>query len=104
MIRSQVEHESKHPITAYNIDFDFSILIRHGVKITEPWPCLMLTCAPILKLPGSGDYKYPKFSEAWHHFFPDESLVDTHRAGPDAINEAKLALELYRGGHLNAPG
>jgi hypothetical protein len=104
MIRSQIEHEFKHPITAYNTEFDFNILIRHGVMIPQPWPCLMRTCTPILKLPGSyGDYKYPKFTEAWHYFFPSERLVETHRAGPDAVNEARLAFELYKGGYLNAP-
>ena len=101
VIRPQLENELKYPATAYNNEFDFSILAQHGIKILQPWPCLMRTCTPILKLPGKyGDYKFPKFIEAWHHFFPHERLVDAHRAGADAINEARLAFELYRGGYL----
>lgn len=102
-IRPRLESEIQGPITAYNTEFDFTVLGRHGVDIPKPWPCLMLTCTPILRLPGRSDYKWPKFSEAWHHFFPHERLTESHRAGPDAVNEAKLAFELYKGGYLKAP-
>ena len=103
-VRPRFETEMQHPITAYNTEFDFTVLARHGVDIPEPWPWLMLACTPILRLPGSyGDYKWPKFSEAWRHFFPRERLADAHRAGPDAVNEAKLAFALYKGGYLKAP-
>jgi DNA polymerase III epsilon subunit-like protein len=103
-LRKQLTKEIQYPITAYNISFDFTILNRYSIEIPKPWPCLMLTCTPILQLPGNfGDYKWPKFVEAWNYFFPKEHLNDTHRAGPDAVNEAKLAFRLYNGGYLKDP-
>ncbi|MDD5700454.1 MAG: exonuclease domain-containing protein [Dehalococcoidales bacterium] len=89
------------PVTAFNLHFDQQVLFRHGVKIPTTWPCLMLTTKDILKLPGRyGDYKYPKFSEAWQYFFPDEPFEEKHRAGHDALAEAKLALALYQRGYI----
>jgi DNA polymerase-3 subunit epsilon len=102
------------PVTAYNLYYDRRVLRRHGLPIENVWPCLMQTCTPILKLPGHyhnpfpshygpddyGDYKYPKFTEAWNYFFPDLPFVERHRAAWDALHEAKLAYRLYRDGYL----
>jgi DNA polymerase III epsilon subunit-like protein len=87
------------PVTAFNLSFDLQVLNKHGVRVPQTWPCLMLTTKNILKLPGYyGDWKYPKFSEAYRWFFPKEPFEEKHRAGHDALHEAKLALSLYRRG------
>ncbi|MDD4874693.1 MAG: hypothetical protein PHE15_06985, partial [Dehalococcoidales bacterium] len=89
------------PVTAYNLSYDRRVMRRHGLPIENVWPCLMQTCTPILKLPGYyNDYKYPKFSEAWHYFFPDLPFVERHRAAWDVLHEAKLAYLLYQQGFL----
>ena len=89
------------PVTAYNLFYDRRVMRRHGLPIENVWPCLMRTCTSILKLPGYyGDYKYPKFTEAWNHFFPQEPFTEKHRAGWDAAHEAKLAHKLYQQGYL----
>lgn len=89
------------PITAFNLSFDLQVLNKHYVRAPMTWPCLMLTTKDILKLPGRyGDWKYPKFSEAWSFFFPTEPFEEKHRAGDDALHEAKLALALYQRGYF----
>ena len=89
------------PATAYNLPYDLQVLYRHGLRVPQTWPCLMHTCTPICRLPGRyGDYKYPKFSEAYAHFFPGETFQEKHRAGYDVLHEAKLAYALYKGGYL----
>ena len=89
------------PVTAFNISYDRTVLRRHGIALVNLWPCLMLTCKPILKLPGYyNDYKYPKFSEAWRYFFPQEPFEEKHRAGWDVSHEAALAFALYQKGYL----
>ncbi len=62
------------------------------------------TCKDILQLPGYyGDYKYPRFSEAWSHFFPGDVFVEKHRAGYDAYKEAMLAIAMFDKGFLKVP-
>ncbi len=93
---------SLEAVTAFNLYFDREVLFRHGIKIPNTWPCLMLTAKDILKLPGRyGDWKYPKFTEAWDYFFPDTPFEEKHRAGHDALHEAKLAYALYQRGYFN---
>jgi hypothetical protein len=90
------------PVTAFNLSFDLQVLKKHDVHAFHTWPCLMLTTKDILKLPGRyGDWKYPKFSEAWSFFFPDTPLEDSQRAGSDALHEATLAFALYQKGYFN---
>lgn len=89
------------PLTAFNLNYDIQILYRHGIKVYNRAPCLMLTCKDILCLPGYyGDYRYPKFSDTWLYFFPNEPFEAKHRAGHDVLHEAKLAIELYKQGLL----
>ena len=89
------------PVTAFNLSFDLQVLNKHYVRAPMTWPCLMLTTKNILKLPGHyGDWKFPKFSEAWDYFFPTEPFEEKHRAGHDALHEAKLALALYQRGYF----
>lgn len=95
------EHLLALPVTAFNRGYDVSVLVRHQIQVPRRAPCLMLACKDVLCLPGFyGDYKYPKMSEAWGHFFPGEPFQDSHRAGQDAIHGARLAVELYRRGLL----
>lgn len=87
------------PVTAYNLHFDLQILARHGVNPKRTWPCLMQTAKYALKMPGEyRDYKYPSFAEAWRYFLPDEPFEERHRAGHDALHEAKLAFKIHQRG------
>ncbi|MFH1088207.1 MAG: exonuclease domain-containing protein [Chloroflexota bacterium] len=99
--QSLQEHLLALPVTAFNRSYDVQVLFRHQVQVPQRAPCLMLTCKDILCLPGRfGDYKYPKFSEAWREFFPEEPFEEKHRAGYDALCEATLALTMYERGLL----
>jgi len=90
-----------NPVTAYNLAFDLRIIYRHGISVPKQWPCLMQSAKPILRLPPyRGDWKYPKFSESWHYFFRTTPLEDAHRAGPDAVNEGKLLIQMAKMGHF----
>jgi len=96
------QHLLEYPVTAFNRSYDHQVLYRHGVRLPKLWPCLMLTCKDILKLPGfRGDYKYPKFGEAWSWFFPGQPFEEKHRAGHDVMHEARLACALFQGGYFN---
>jgi DNA polymerase III epsilon subunit-like protein len=89
------------PVTAFNLSFDLSVLKREGVAVPFVAPCLMRITKDILRLPGLyNDWKYPKFSEAWSHFFPGQPFEEKHRAGHDAVHEAKLAFVLYQEGYF----
>ncbi len=95
------EQANTLPVTAFNRSYDIQVLYRHQVRTLMRAPCLMLTCKDVLCLPGyHGDYKYPKFSEAWSYFFPGQAFEDKHRAGHDATHEAKLAAAMYSRGFL----
>lgn len=87
--------------TAFNKQFDFKFLERLGLVIPqEQVPCLMETMTTVCNI--KHDYygvKWPSFSEAWAHYF-SEGLEDLHRAGPDAFNEAKLAVKMIEDGVL----
>ncbi len=94
-------HLQRLAVTAFNSGYDLQVLHEHRVHAAHRAPCLMLTCKDILRLPGYyGDWKYPKFSEAWSYFFPDEPFEEKHRAGWDALHEARLAVALYAQGFL----
>lgn len=87
-------------VTAFNKSFDLGFLARWGLEIPHELPCLMYTMTDICKIPH--DYwgvKWPSFTEAWGYYFSEE-LDDLHRAGPDAINEAKLTIKMIEEGVL----
>ncbi len=87
------------PVTAFNRSYDIQVLYRHGVPTPMRAPCLMLAAKDVCRLPGwSGDYKYPKFAEAWREFFPEEPFEEKHRAGYDAVHEARLCGAMYARG------
>ncbi len=95
---------SAHPAgaTAYNRSFDFDFLESRGVRFGTKLPCPMVLSTPICQLParhaGHGRYKWPKVTEVWEHFFPDQPYVELHRAADDAYHEALIVWELYKCG------
>ena len=100
-IRREIqEHVSQLPTTAYNLYYDAGVLYYHQVNLPIRAPCLMLTCADVLKSTGYGKYKWPKFSEAWAYFFPNDDFKEEHRADYDVLHEAELAVVLYKLGYL----
>ena len=88
-------------VTAYNSTFDFGFLRAKKFKIANEIPCIMKTCTDIVRIPKTGvrgGYKWPKFQEAWDHFFPDTVYREKHRAVDDALHEAKILHEMYKMG------
>lgn len=91
-------------VTAYNKNFDFGFLSSRNISIPKELECPMKLATPICGLPSRhpshGKYKWPKFEEAWAHFFPGEPYVEAHRGADDAMHEARLVHKLYQMGHF----
>ncbi len=90
-------------VTAYNKSFDLGFLKSRGIHVPNELPCIMLTATNILKIPflrGNKKYKWPKCQESFEFFFPATSYIEKHRAIDDAIHEAMILYEIFRGGDL----
>lgn len=85
------------PITAYNLNFELSILRNYGIRVPRLCECLMITSAELMELPHptKDQPKYPKFEKAYNFFLPGRAFKQLHRAGDDVLKEAELAIELY---------
>jgi len=91
-------------IVAFNMAYDEPVITGECWRTSMPHPfrsdnkfCAMLGCKNILKLPGKfqGDYKWPKLSEAYRHFF-NEDFDRAHDAMADVRATAKIVLELKK--------
>lgn len=83
----------KHPITAYNQQFDFSFLEHRGFQIKNKFWDPMFKLKNIMKIPHFYyGYKFPSVQEAWNFFFKG-NYIEKHRALDDAIHEAKIIYE-----------
>ena len=89
------------PVTAFNRNFDVGFLKHNKFTIHQTIDCPMLITTDILKIPGRrGGYKWPKFQEAWNHFFPEcTDYREQHRALDDATHEAQLIWKLKQLGY-----
>ena len=91
----------KYYVTAYNKSFDLGFLNYRGIKWPNELPCIMLAASNICKIPFFEDdkrYKWPKFSEVWEHFFPDNNYSEKHRGVDDARDEAIILFQMYKNG------
>ena len=82
--------------TAFNVDFDRPILARYDIR--PPWgPCVMRAVQGIMGKAGalpvfaSGDYKFPKLSEA-ATFYSVPAQEPAHRALADARTAALVLV------------
>ena len=81
-------------ITAWNRPFDASFLEVRGFVLGKPMRDPMRDSTNYFELPGKYNYKWPKAQEAWDILFPDEEMVEEHRALSDAVMEAKIIHKL----------
>ncbi len=87
------------PVTSWGHDFDLRLLehdsrgFRVPVRFWDP----LKTLSGYLKIPNSlGGYKWPSVEEAHRFLFPRWSYSDSHRAGVDAVVEARIIYEATR--------
>lgn len=86
----------QYPMTAYNKRFDVSFLTAAGFKLNDI-KCLMQTSKQYSNAKNkNGGKKVPSMEEIYNQFFMTEGqvYVEQHRAGADAMDEAKLLLHL----------
>jgi DNA polymerase III alpha subunit (gram-positive type) len=86
----------KYKMTAFNKPFDIKFLEQAGFKLTSV-DCLMQACRKYSqKLDKRGARKTPSVEEIYNLFFikDGEEYIEEHRAGQDAIDEAKIMLQL----------
>ncbi len=87
---------------AFNWDFDSKIIegeyLRRGMshELARPHACAMLRAKDHCQIPGRyGDFKWPKLSEAYEHFF-NEQFDGQHRADGDCAAIARVWFEMIR--------
>lgn len=89
---------TNYRVTSYNQKFDMAYLRDRGFIIDELFDDPMLLATDICKLPGNfGNYKWPKVTEAYKHFFPDKEYNEKHRAYQDAVDEAIILYKIKQG-------
>jgi len=92
------------PVTAFNLDFDKWMLGRDYplacVKAT--WaPDIMVAADKIDEIPrkahdtSSGWKSWPSVQSTLNYLFPNDCVVEKHRALQDARDEARILYELY---------
>lgn len=87
---------NKYKMTAYNKAFDVRFLNAAGFKMDEV-KCLMNTATQYSQYrTKTGKVKKPKVDEIYNQFFVKEGdeYVEKHRAGADALDEAKILLRM----------
>lgn len=86
----------KYKMTAYNKGFDIKFLTAKGFVMKDV-KCLLESVKPYsnYRFPN-GKKKIPSVEEIYAQFFmgEDETYVEEHRAGQDALDEAKILLRL----------
>ena len=90
-------------VTAFNKAFDLRFLRSRGFTLTDV-TCIMKSSKSYgFVLYEDGSHKPPSVEEAYSALFPDETYVEAHRGGDDAMHEAKILLKLcdIKAGLLN---
>lgn len=92
-------------IAGFNVSFDIRMMRMQsarnlGVKWENPLPtyCVMRKSMPFVKAPKANprfdeDWKLPKLTEAYAHFFGDE-MEKSHRARPDCEATRRIYFHL----------
>jgi len=87
-------------VAAYNYPFDNRFLVQEGVQVVE-WlrdPMMLLKEFGAWRS-DNGRIKAPSMDEAYRWTFNIPSYEEAHRAGLDALDEAKIIFELYEQGY-----
>ncbi len=87
---------STYPMTAYNKTFDIRFLKAAGFELDDV-KCLMMTAKQYSTFKDKlGRIKKPTVEEIYNQFFMKDGkvYVEQHRAGADAIDEAKILLHM----------
>jgi len=85
-----------YKMTAYNKSFDIRFLTAAGFKVNDI-KCLMQTAKQYSTYKDkNGKQKTPSVEEIYNQFFMSngEVYIEEHRAGADAIDEAKILLHM----------
>lgn len=86
-------------VVAYNASFDVGFLRANGFDLPAVAIDPMEIATNVLKIPHHYyGYKFPKFQEAWNHYFGFDDYFEEHRAYDDAYHEAKLIHEMIQRG------
>ena len=88
---------NKYPMTAYNKSFDIRFMAHAGFKMVDT-KCLLKSSHQYSLLKDKrGNKKKPSVQEIYNQFFIKEGekrYVEKHRAGADAMDEARILLRL----------
>lgn len=102
----------KIPITAFNSDFDRTMIERDLPKFSEhlSWCTDIMKCADQIEdIPrkkhdtATGWRSFPSVQSTWDYLFPDYPNIEKHRALSDAIQEAQILRELIKMGLYRFP-
>jgi hypothetical protein len=98
--RIQDLFDQSAPVTSWGHSFDLRLLEHgsRGFRIPLRFWDPLTTLASYIKIqnPFGVGYKWPSVGEVHACLFPDESFSESHRAGVDAIVEARLIYEATR--------
>jgi DNA polymerase III epsilon subunit-like protein len=84
----------KYKMTAFNKTFDIRFLTRCGFKMDDV-DCIMRSATKYSRyVKPDGKKKIPSVEEIYRQFFLTEEYIEEHRAGQDALDEAKILLKL----------
>lgn len=87
----------RKPVTAWGHNKDLRILTSFPRYLRTPstfWdPKCVLTNFLQIPLDSGGGYKWPKVTEAFEYFYPNEKWQQTHRANDDAKIEADIIFQ-----------
>jgi DNA polymerase III epsilon subunit-like protein len=93
-------------IIGHNINFDKNVLCSElyrndfenlaNILYQKETYCTMINGKNITKIQSKYDYKYPKLSELYKHFFHEE-IKNHHNAEYDVINCAKCYFKIIKG-------
>jgi len=84
---------------AFNLSFDYRFLTRNGFNFSKT-KCLMEAVKNYVVFKNENDRSVkPSVEEIYNHFLVEDGspiYVEEHRAGPDAVDEAKIMLHMIK--------
>jgi len=93
-------------IIGHNVNFDKNVLCSElyrnnyqnlaNIIFQKETYCTMINGKNITKIESKYDYKYPKLSELYKHFFK-EDIQNHHNAEYDVMNCAKCYFKMFKG-------
>lgn len=102
-------------LVAYNIEFDRTVMQTAYHRVGKPhrlqhlkYVCAMRAATPVVKLPKppgqksrpGDEYKWPRLSEAYAHFFNGATFDGAHNAMNDVVAMIKVCQEMAKIGAI----